>query len=122
MSFIAQIAVQIFANALAILAAKELVSGFIFHGTTLDLVIAAAVLGIVNSLIRPVVKLFTFPFIILTLGIFSLIINIAMLYLVADLLPTLQIHGFWAAFWGMIIISIVNNLVSSVFKNKGYEK
>lgn len=118
MSFIAQTAVHIFANSLAILAADWLLKGFKFNGDNLELVMAGAVLGLVNSLIRPAVKLLSLPLIILTLGLFSVIINILMLALAANLLPTLDIEGFWPALGGVIIISIVNNIIISIFKPK----
>jgi putative membrane protein len=80
------------------------------------MIIIGMVFGIVNSLIRPIVKFFTFPFIILTLGLFTFIINTLMLLLTESLSETfnlgLQIHGFWPAFWGALIISIVSTLLS----------
>lgn len=113
--------VNILANAAAIWAASRLINGFVFQGDLKDLLIAGIVLGIVNSFIRPVIKLLSLPLIILTLGLFTIVINIGMLYLVDSLLPTLYIRGFWAAFWGVIVISIVNPLVLSIF-NKTEEK
>lgn len=113
--------VNILANAAAIWAASRLINGFVFQGDLKDLLIAGIVLGIVNSFIRPVIKLLSLPLIILTLGLFTIVINIGMLYLVDSLLPTLHIRGFWAAFWGVIVISIVNPLVLSIF-NKTEEK
>jgi putative membrane protein len=118
MSFLARVIVQIFANSAAILVAHWLVPGFVFRGDWQDLVFAGAVLGIINSLVRPIVKLLTFPVIILTLGLFTIIINIAMLYLAANFIPSLIINGFWAGFWAVIIISIVNGLITRIFKPK----
>lgn len=109
---------QILANSLAILAADKLVSGFVFRGDWQDLFIAGAVLGIVNSLVRPIIKFLAFPVIILTLGLFAIIINIAMLFLAASFIPGLIINSFWAGFWAVIIISIINSVVSNIFKPK----
>lgn len=118
MRFPARILFHILANGLAIILANRLLPGFIFYGDWVDLIIASAVLGIVNSFIKPILKLLTFPVIILTLGIFSIIINIFLLYLVAGIVHTIQIDGFWAAFWAVIIISITNNIIFSIAKQE----
>jgi putative membrane protein len=118
MSFLAKIIVQILANSLAILAADKLVPGFVFRGDWQELLLAGAVLGIINSFVRPLVKLLAFPFILLTLGLFTLIINIAMLFLAASFIPDLIINGFWAGLWAAIIIGIVNSIVTNIFKPK----
>jgi len=102
--------------------ATWLVDGIYFDGPTsgmdevkqklLPLLIVALVLGLVSSFIKPVVKFFAFPFILLTLGLLLLVINAAMLGLTAWILgPTgvgFHVDGFWAAVLGGIIISIVD--------------
>lgn len=118
MSFLLRIIIQILANSASILAADWLVPGFVFRGEWQELFIAGAILGIVNSFIRPIIKLLTFPIIILTLGLFTVIINVAMLYLAASFIPNLIINGFWAGFWAVIIISIINSLIANIFKPK----
>ena len=93
------------------------------HGISIDapitLVIAAVLLGIVNAFVRPLLILLTLPFTIVTLGLFLLVVNAAMLGLVAWLLGGMQIAGFWAAFWGALIVSIVSWIGSMVFGPKG---
>lgn len=118
MSFLAKATIHILANCLAILAADRLIEGFVFWGNWVDLIIAGAFLGLVNSVIRPVLKLLAFPLIFLTLGLFSLFINIILLFLVSNILPTIQINGLAAAFWGVIVISIVNSIIISLAKPK----
>lgn len=118
MSFLIRLIIYIFANAVAILTADRLIAGFVFHGDWFDLAIAGVVLGIINFFIRPVVKLVALPIIFLTLGLFTVIINIALLKLAARLLDTLTIYGFWAAFWGVIVISLINHAVTSVSNSK----
>lgn len=115
MHFLKRLIIHIIANAAAIVLASKLISGFIFRGDWLDLVIAAALLGLVNSFIRPILKLLSFPLVLLTLGLFSAIINIAMLFLVSYLLPTLVIQGLWAGLWGVIVISLVNHVILAIF-------
>jgi len=116
MSFLFRIIIHIAANAVAILLADRLIPGFVFWGSWADLLVASAVLGIVNSFIRPVLKFLALPIIILTLGLFSLIINIGLLFFTASILPTIQISGFWAAFWAVIIISLTNNIIINIAK------
>jgi len=108
---------RILANAAAILIAAKLVSGFVFTGTLVELLIAGVVLGIINALVKPVVELISLPVIFLTLGLFHIIINIAMLLLAARFIPQLSIEGLWAAIWGVVIISVMNHLVSHLHKH-----
>ncbi|MGE5237965.1 MAG: phage holin family protein, partial [Chloroflexota bacterium] len=102
---------QIMINALSIAAAVKLVDGIVFTGEWWKMIIIGALFGIVNSLIKPFVQLITFPLIILTLGIFTLVVNTMMLglteWLSKPLALGLEIHGFWPTFWGALIVSIV---------------
>lgn len=107
---------RILANAIAILIAAKLVAGFVFTGTLVELLIAGAVLGIINALVKPIVELISLPVIFLTLGLFHVVINIAMLFLATKFIPQLSIEGLWAAVWGVVIISIMNHLVSHLHK------
>ena len=107
---------RIMINALSIAAAAKLVDGITFTGEWWKMIIIGAVFGIVNSLIKPFVTLFTFPLIILTLGLFTLIVNTLMLTITVELSEPLrlglQVNGFWSAFKGALIISIVSLLLS----------
>jgi putative membrane protein len=97
-------------NTVAIYATTRIVSGL----RVPDLggaVIAALVLGIVNAFIRPIILLLTLPVNIVTLGLFTLVVNTLMLYIVAAVTP-LQISGFWAAFIGALLIAIISTLLS----------
>lgn len=116
---------RVMINALSIIVAVKLVDGMTFTGEWWKIIIVGAVFGLVNSLIKPIVQLFTFPFIILTLGLFTLIINTLMLLLTASLSDSLnlgfRISGFWPAFWGAIIVSIVSimlNWVTGIRNNR----
>jgi len=81
----------------------------------MTLVVAALLLGVVNALVRPLVILLTLPFTLVTLGLFLLVVNAAMLGLVALLLPGMEVAGFWAAFWGALIVSVVSWIGSMMF-------
>ncbi len=103
-------------NALSIAAAIKLVDGITFTGKWWKMIIIGAIFGIVNSLIKPFLMIFSLPLIILTLGLFTLVVNALMLVITATLSGPLhlglQIDGFWPAFWGALIVSIVSMLLS----------
>ncbi len=117
MKIIWRIIILIFSNALALFVAAKIVDGIVIEASWANYLIAGALLGIVNTFVRPIIKLLSFPFIILSLGLFTIIINIVLLFAVSFFLPTFNIEGIIAAFWGVLIISIVNYLIS-IFTDK----
>jgi putative membrane protein len=102
-------------NAIAIGVAAWLVPGFHLSGTGAALG-AGALLGLVNVSIRPILLVLTLPFTLVTLGFFLLVVNAAMLGLVAAFLPGFSIAGFWPAFWAAIVVSMVSWIGSVLFK------
>jgi putative membrane protein len=94
-------------NALALLMTTYLVKGIQVTGAP-ALIMAAALLGILNALIRPILIIITLPINIITLGLFTLVINGTMLWFVSLLIKGFVIHGFWPAVIGALIISIVS--------------
>jgi putative membrane protein len=80
------------------------------------MILVGFVFGIVNTFIKPIITLFTLPLIVFTLGLFTLIINTLMLLLTAKLSSPLNlgfhVEGFWPAFWGALIISVVSMVLS----------
>lgn len=105
-----------FFTSLAILAAVKLLPGLRFDGTWLQLAIVALIFGLLNALVRPLLKILTCPLIVLTLGLFTLVINAAMLLLTEAVAEHFGIRftiaDFWSAFLGAIIISIVSALLN----------
>jgi putative membrane protein len=103
-------------SSLAIFAAIELVPGIHFTGPGWQIGVIAVVFGLINILLRPLLTLLTCPLIILTLGLFGLVINALLLLLSAQLASSLgvqfMIDGFWPAFWGGLIISIVTMILT----------
>lgn len=97
-------------NTLAVLVAVEIVPGIHFNDSgLLTPFIASLVLGILNSFVRPILMLLALPFLIFTLGLFTLVINALLLRVVGLLLaPHFQVDTFWSAFLGALIISIVS--------------
>ena len=86
--------------------ASYVVRGLSFHdGQTI--LIAGLVLGLVNAILRPVLVILTLPITLLTLGLFLLVINAAMVALVAHLLPGMHVAGFWSALGTALIVSVV---------------
>jgi putative membrane protein len=85
------------------------------------LLLVALILGLVSNLVRPVVTFFSIPFIIVTLGLFLLVINALMLMLTAWIAGGVgigfHVQGFWNALWGSIIITIVNWGTASLVKD-----
>jgi putative membrane protein len=80
---------------------------------------AALLLGIVNAIVRPIAVVLTLPLTLLTLGLFLLVVNAAMLGLVALLLSGFQISGFWTALGGSLIVSVTGWLASGLIGNNG---
>src|SRR5690606_6963801 len=118
-------------NAVGLWLAVELVDGIDFTdpaGTSdttravITLVVLAAIFTVVNALVKPLVKLLSLPLVILTLGLFLLVVNALMLMLTAWLCGFteygLTIDGFWAALWGGVIIAIVNFVLGLVVPDR----
>ena len=107
---------RIMINALSIAVAVKVIAGITFTGEWWKMIIIGAFFGIVNSFLKPLITLFTFPLILVTLGLFTLIVNTLMLIITVQLSEPfqlgLQIQGFWPAFKGALIISIVSMLLS----------
>lgn len=102
-------------NALALIVTAAIIPG-LYLGGLFTAIIAALIWGIVNTLIRPILSFFTIPLQILSLGIFTLVINALMLSLTAFLVPGFQILSFSAAFWGAIILSLISMVLTRLFK------
>lgn len=83
----------------------------------------AIILGLVNALIRPLLKLLSCPLIILTLGLFVLVINAVSLILASQIAVHwfhvgFYVHGFWAAFWGGLVVSVVSVVMSALLREE----
>lgn len=113
--------IRLAVNAVAIWAAVQLVPGLNYAGTTASLLILSFIFGLVNALVRPLLLLLTCPFIILTLGLFVLVVNTIMLSLTVWLSSIwdlgLTSTGFWATFLGAIVISIVSSVINLIIKD-----
>ena len=104
--------------ALGLWLASTLVPGFRIEGTG-TLVLAAFLLGLVNAVVRPLVVLLTLPLTLVTLGLFLLVVNAAMLGLVAALLEGFSISGLFSAILGWLVVSLTNWLASGYIGPSG---
>ena len=108
---------RILINAFAIWLTTMLLSSFNFSGSFLNLIIVAIIFGLINALVRPIVKLLTLPINLMTLGLFTLVINTLMLLLTVWLSDSLSLTGgvfqnFLIAFVAAIIISVISTILS----------
>lgn len=103
-------------SALCLLLVSRFVPGFFVRGIGTAL-IAAVVIGLVNGTIGALLKLVTFPLTILTFGVFWLLINALMIKFAALFVPGFEVRGLWPAFWGGIILSVLNMLVRRVLES-----
>ncbi len=103
-------------TALALWVAVEIVPGVDYQGEWVQLLLVALVLGVLNALVRPLLLFLSCPMLILTLGLFTLVINALILWLTGALAGKLglgfHVAGFWSAFLGAFVISIVSFLLS----------
>lgn len=103
---------HIIANAIAVLVSAWLVQNVFYEYEFFSLVKIAVMLAAANSLVKPVLKMIFSPLILITLGLFTLVINIFLIWLVTYFAPELSIVGFSAYFFVMIIVSFFNFIVS----------
>jgi putative membrane protein len=106
-------------NFLGLWAAAELMTGSInYNNKIIVLLSAALIFSVVNAVIRPLVVLLSLPAIVLTLGLFTLVINAFMLYLVTKIYPSFHLRSFWTAVVATVIIWVVNYLLTELLEPK----
>jgi putative membrane protein len=107
-----------FITTLGVLAAAKIVQG-VSAGDWQSLIIASLLLGILNAFLRPLLLFLSLPLLLVTLGLFTFVINAALLYFVAFLVHDFHVVDFWAAFKGGIVISLVSMAANLLIgKNK----
>jgi putative membrane protein len=110
--------IRVLVNAGAILLAAHLVSGVQVSSLTTALV-AGLVLGLINAVVRPVLVVLTLPFTLLTLGLFLLVLNAFCLWLASVFVSGFAVQGFWAAFVGALIVSVVSWVLTAFLSDSG---
>jgi len=105
-------------NTFALWTAARVISGIAYSGPWYGLLLVALVFGVLNAFVRPVLKFLSFPFVILTLGLFIFILNAFMLWLTSAASKALDlgfsVAGFRPALWGALVISLINMILSCV--------
>ncbi len=110
--------IRVLINAVALWVATQIVPGILISGQNyiLTLLIVAVIFGLVNAVIKPILALLTCPIYVLTLGLFTLVVNALMLLLTSAISGAVglnfQVDGFWAALIGALVISIVSFILS----------
>jgi putative membrane protein len=114
--------IRLLVNGAALWVATRLVSGVSYTGGWLPFLGVALLFGVVNAFIRPVAKILTFPLIIVTLGLFTFVVNGLMLWLTSSMSGALglgfHVSGFWPAFWGALIVTLVSALLSMLVSER----
>ena len=113
---------RILATAAALWIATQIVPGVTHSGPWTSLLLVAIVFGVLNAIVRPLLKLLTCPLILLTLGLFTFVINALMLWLTSAISATLglgfHVAGFVPAFLGALVITVVSVLVSLILRDR----
>ena len=121
MSFLIRLVI----NAIALWLATRLVDGLTFDGDMVFLFVVALIFGVVNSVVKPILMLLTFPALILSLGLFLLVLNAVMVWLTGAISDAaglgFHVEGFGAAFLGGLVVSVVS-FVLSLFVGKDRDK
>jgi len=102
----------------AIIVASYMIDGIRVSGV-FSAIFAAAALGIFNAFFRPIALILTLPINILSLGLFTFVINAIMLKLASAIIPGFDVYGFWASVWGALLISIISWLLNSFIGGRG---
>jgi len=102
----------------AIMVAAHVIEGIEVKGFW-SAFLAAAILGVLNALFRPILIILTLPINILTLGLFTFVINAVLLMMVSGVIGGFEVHGFWSALLGSLLISVVSWLLSSFISDQG---
>ena len=113
--------IRVLVNAAAIWLASRIVPGISADGAG-HILVAGLVLGLINALVRPVLVILTFPLTLLTLGLFLLVLNAFCLWLVSAFVPGFHVLGFWSAFWGALLVSVVSWILTALISDSGRVK
>ena len=108
--------IRLLVNAVAFWLIARYVPGFHMTGGIWTPIIAALIFGLVNAIVRPIVLLLTLPISIVTLGLFVIVINALMFWLVTWITPNFKVDGFGPALIGALIMMVVSFIVNQVFK------
>ncbi|MGI9611342.1 MAG: phage holin family protein [Acidimicrobiales bacterium] len=103
-----RIILRIVINAIALWVAASLIDGITLSDDFVQVLVVAAVFGLINALLRPIALLISFPLIALTLGLFTLVVNAIMLQITDALTDGINVDGIWTSILGAVVISLVS--------------
>lgn len=109
--------IRLVLNALALIVVASVIPGISVESFPIA-ILAALVIGLVNALVRPFLEILSLPITILTLGLFSLVINALMFGLAAWLTPGFSVGGFGPAFWGGLLFAVLATVISWIVKSE----
>jgi putative membrane protein len=110
-----RILLSIVANAVALIVTAYVVPGIAFTGSVVQLLVAGAIFGLLNLIVRPIALLLSVPLLVLTLGLFYFVLNGILLWLFSAFMPGYHVAGLWAGILGSLVIMIVNWVVHALF-------
>lgn len=110
-----KILISIVANAVALFATAYVVPGITFAGNWVQLLVAGAIFGLLNLIVRPIALLLSLPALVLTLGLFYFVLNGLLLWGFSQLMPGYTVNGLWAGILGSLVIMAVNWVASALF-------
>ncbi len=110
--------IRVFVNAFAIYLIAHVVPG-IEVGSILTALGAGLVLGLINAIVRPILVVLTLPVTLVTLGLFLFVLNGVCLWLTAQLVRGFEVHGFWAAVFGALLVSVVSWILNAFVSDRG---
>jgi putative membrane protein len=105
-------------SAAALYLTDLIVSGIEIRGV-FPLLFAAVTIGVLNAVVRPVVLLLTLPLNVLTLGLFTFVVNACMLWMASKVVVGFEVHGFWAALGGSILMAFFGTLINALVNDRG---
>ena len=106
---------SIVANAVALFATAYVVPGITFAGSWVQLLVAGAIFGLLNLIVRPIALFLALPLLVLTLGLFYFVLNGLLLWGFSTFMPGYHVAGLWAGILGSLVIMVVNWVVSALF-------
>ncbi len=109
--------IRLFVNALALSAAAYLVAGVQLSDDFVQVLLVALVFGLINAILKPILMLLSFPLLFLSLGLFLIVINAALLLLTARLVDGFEVAGFMPALIGSLVISVVGMVLNAVLQD-----
>jgi len=109
---------RVIVNALAIALVAQLVPGIEIHGV-LPILAAGLVLGVINAVVRPILLILTFPFTLVTLGLFIFVLNAFCFWLTSVLVKGFEVQGFWSALFGALLVSVVSWILTAFVSDRG---